>query len=175
MIFSLFINYTGTAVRIFIYTLICGLLITVSPGICRANSPAPTPNPIPPLDRELEKQVFIETKMIEVNFEDKFDLGVSWSYVQTDQPNSSGFNITDSYTDLSILQTPEDSDIPIGLDTTTRVVNLARGDLTVNVQTLLTSGNTKLLSNPSITTIEGREAEIVTGRKVPYLTRQVGG
>ena len=172
---SLYTELTGKSTRIFIIISLYWGWLQCSVGSNRiaADTATPTPNPIPPMERELEKQVFIETKMIEVNFEDKFDLGISWNYTETNPRTNSGFDITDSNVDHSILQTPEGSDIPLGLDITSTIWNLARGDLSVNIQALLTNGNTKLLSNPSITTIEGREAEIVTGEKVPYLTRMV--
>lgn len=121
------------------------------------------------LEGYLPRQVFIESALIEVTYDDRLDLGINWNYVQTDAFGSSGFNAEDSNINLPVLDVPLGSNFPVGLDIIGRVLRLERGDINVNIEAFLAKTKSKLLANPSITTIVGKEATIKTGQRIPYV------
>lgn len=117
------------------------------------------------LHKEIYKQVSIEAKIIEVQFIDSSSIGINWDEVLK------GFNISGqvSFGDNgSIFHWDPTS----GATTHSRIVSdvsINTADFTLFLNALKTQGNTKVLSNPKISVLNGQPAMISMGRNVTYL------
>jgi general secretion pathway protein D/MSHA biogenesis protein MshL len=117
------------------------------------------------LQQEIYKQVSIEAKIIEVQFLDSSSIGINWDEVLK------GFNISGkvSFGDNgSIFHWDPTS----GATTHSRIVSdvsINTADFTLFLNALKTQGNTKVLSNPKISVLNGQPAMISMGRNVTYL------
>ncbi|MBV5305588.1 MAG: pilus (MSHA type) biogenesis protein MshL [Desulfobulbaceae bacterium] len=116
------------------------------------------------LQKEIYKQISIEAKIIEVQLLDSSSIGVNWNQVL------SGFKI-----DGSVAFGDEGSIFhwdPTTGTTNSRVVSdvsINTADFTLFLNALKTQGNTKVLSNPKISVLNGQPAMISVGRNVTYL------
>jgi general secretion pathway protein D/MSHA biogenesis protein MshL len=117
------------------------------------------------LQKEIYKQISIEAKIIEVQLLDSSSIGVNWNQVL------SGFKI-----DGSVAFGDQGSifhwDPTTGATTNSRVVSdvsINTADFTLFLNALKTQGNTKVLSNPRISVLNGQPAMISVGRNVTYL------
>jgi general secretion pathway protein D/MSHA biogenesis protein MshL len=117
------------------------------------------------LQKEIYKQVSIEAKIIEVQLLDSSSIGINWNQVL------SGFNINGSVAfgnNGNIFHWDPIS----GSTTDSRLVsnvNIDTADFTLFLNALKTQGNTKVLSNPKISVLNGQPAMISMGRNVTYL------
>lgn len=109
-----------------------------------------------------QKQVFIEAKIIQVQLTDKFSFGVNWDYL---------FQGLDPRFSLQpVVQTMS----PLGLTASDRGANVsyhtiaAGADLNSVVRALSTVGKTRLLQNPHIAILDGKEATIKAITTQPY-------
>jgi len=117
------------------------------------------------LQKEIYKQISIEAKIIEVQLLDSSSIGVNWNQVL------SGFKI-----DGSVAFGDQGNifhwDPTSGATTNSRVVSdvsINTADFTLFLNALKTQGNTKVLSNPRISVLNGQPAMISVGRNVTYL------
>ncbi len=107
-----------------------------------------------------QKQVFIEAKIVEVELRDEFSLGVQWGHVlQGLEPR---FSLE------SLSQFPAAGLVSGSKGSINYHTIAAGGDLNVLVEALATVGDTKLLSNPHITVLDGAEATIRVITTEPY-------
>jgi type II secretory pathway component GspD/PulD (secretin) len=114
-----------------------------------------------------QKQVFIEAKIVQVQLDDRFSLGVNWDYLfQGLDPRFS-------------LRPVSKTVAPLGLDplaataqgvggSVTYHTIAAGADLNAVVRALSTVGKTRLLQNPHIATVDGKEATIKAITTQPY-------
>jgi general secretion pathway protein D len=114
-----------------------------------------------------QKQVFIEAKIVQVQLDDRFSLGVNWDYLfQGLDPRFS-------------LKPVSKTVAPLGLDplaataqgvggSVTYHTIAAGADLNAVVRALSTVGKTRLLQNPHIATVDGKEATIKAITTQPY-------
>lgn len=112
-----------------------------------------------------QKQVFIEAKIVQVQLSDSCRLGVNWDYLFQGldprfslKPVSRTFKATDLTTGTSAA---------LGAGVTYHTI-AAGADLGVVVEALATVGKTKLLQNPHIATLDGKEATIKAITTQPY-------
>jgi type II secretory pathway component GspD/PulD (secretin) len=103
------------------------------------------------------KQVFIESKIVEVTLSDDFSLGVNWNHLLE--------GIDPRYS-LNTVVAPALAATPVGRMTYNTIV--AGGDLKVVLEALKNIGDTKILSNPQIAVIDGQEAKIQVVEDQPY-------
>jgi MSHA type pilus biogenesis protein MshL len=131
------------------------------------------------LTNSLYKQVSIEAKILEVQLKDNSKIGLDWSQVLKD------FNVTGTvvFGDLSRggqvypkIQTVNDSfnDGTVKgnlLDPTAFIsqILLDPTDFSVLLNALEEQGNTRILSNPKISVLNGQPALITVGRNVTYV------
>jgi type II secretory pathway component GspD/PulD (secretin) len=115
------------------------------------------------------KQVFIEAKIVQVSLNDKFRLGVNWDYIFEGLDPRSQLKV-----DVipAIIQNSSDRGVSsvnaiggMGLSYKTIV---GGQDLNMALQALEGIGETKILSNPHIATMDGKKAEIKVTTREPY-------
>ncbi len=103
---------------------------------------------------EKTRQVLIDAKIVQVELDDKLSMGIDWTTVfkkiTVDQTLTA--NLTTGGT-LTIATT-------MGNGTTLNSI----------IQVLKTVGNTKIISSPRITALDGQEAKIMVGTKEAYIT-----
>lgn len=119
------------------------------------------------------KQVFIEAKIVQVSLEDKFELGVNWDYVfeGLDPRSTLGIGV-----EPAIIQTVSAAEAGRsfssaqatgGMGLTYRTI-VGGQTLTALMTALEGVGETKILSNPHIATLDGKKAEIKVTTREPY-------
>lgn len=100
-------------------------------------------------------QVYIEAKIITVTEEAKRQMGIKWDY---DYPSTKN--------PLSAV-----SDLTSSLPTTTVQIGFIRNfNLDIDLDAMEEDNKLKILSSPRILVIDGKEAEIKSGKEVPYQT-----
>ena len=101
--------------------------------------------------------VQIEVEVFEVIHEAGQDLGFTWNWVNT---NPSG-DLKDSF-----------SRFPVGLNErgqlTLEVLDTRFGVLTTSIEAALRRGNAKLLSRPTLVTLDGKKGFITSGEELPF-------
>ncbi|MEI8012846.1 MAG: secretin N-terminal domain-containing protein, partial [Candidatus Omnitrophota bacterium] len=107
-----------------------------------------------------EKEVLIEARIIQVNLDDQFKMGVDWEAMIPKYHNLTLDNKTNGF-GLSSNVAPQ-SMISIG--------TLNRDNYTAVLQMINTMGKTRVLSSPRIAVVNNQEAKILIGTTKPYLT-----
>lgn len=144
------------------------------------------------LKEELYKQITIEAKIIEVQLNDTSTVGINWSNVlknfnvsgtvafgyngqvypyisanENDNGNGYGFNNTgsdyDTYSDINAHTSLSDPGRFISK------VTLGSKNFDVFLNALKEQGDTKILSNPKLSVMNGQPAMITVGRNVTYV------
>ena len=103
------------------------------------------------------RQVFIEAKIIEVALDDTFSLGINWEHL---------FSSLDPDFSIRTISQPGGPYSPSGSIAYNTVG--ADGDLSVVLQALKTVGETRILSNPQIAVMDGKDAMIEVVEDQPY-------
>ncbi len=166
-------------------------LIDKPVGLITVTAPRPILNKVEAyftsLRKEIYKQISIEAKIIEVQLIDSSSIGINWTQV-LENFNISGavefgaHSITNGVTSFGQIfpyvfsndtdgkwndRTNHGSDYdPTRLVSNVRI-NTANFDVFLNA--LKTQGNTKILSNPKISVLNGQPAMISVGRNVSYV------
>lgn len=132
-------------------------------GLITVTAPRPLLNRvetyIDTLKRELYKQIAIEAKILEVQLDEESKLGIDWTNVLKD------FNINGAIEfgkdGLGVLQ-PGSGQI---------ISKISVNNTTFNVllNALNEQGDTKVLSNPKISVMNGQPALITVGRNITYI------
>ena len=111
-----------------------------------------------------QKQVFIEAKIIQVSLTDSMSFGVNWDYLfQGLDPRFSLAPVSKMTTAGGVLPLGT----PAGSSLTYHTI-AAGSDLNMVVRALATTGKTKILQNPHIATLDGKEATIKATTAEPY-------
>ena len=110
------------------------------------------------LDKKTQ-QVLIEAKILQINLNDNFKMGVNWNAMVS---RLNGIDISSNFKVLG------DSD-PKGKISATGITS-GPHTLSVLLEALRSVGKTELLSNPRITCVDGEEARILVGSTIPYKT-----
>ncbi|MCB9771851.1 MAG: hypothetical protein H6754_04820 [Candidatus Omnitrophica bacterium] len=115
------------------------------------------------LDRP-QPQVVLEAKIIEITRDGLKDLGVDWS----DQI-STGFQESGRPVSFGNIENSPDNAI--------KLYSLARNPVqfTAALQMLENQNKAKILSSPSVSTLNGKESQIFVGDRIPYTTTNVTG
>lgn len=104
-----------------------------------------------------EREVHIEAKIIQITLNDEHKLGVDWEAIVSD------YHRLNLKSDFDILQsTDKRGQASVG--------TLAQDDYQALLEALDTVGMTDILSSPSITTLNNKEAKILVGSNEPYVT-----
>ena len=111
-----------------------------------------------------QPQVILEAKIIEVNKDALRDLGVDWSNSMTINYQEAGRPV-----DFANVEDAPGSAF--------KVFSIARNPLQFSsvIQMLEEQNKAKVLSNPRVTTMNDKEAEIFVGDRIPYTVTTVSG
>ena len=112
-----------------------------------------------------QKQVFIEAKIVQVDLSDSWQLGVNWDYLfQGLDPRFSLKPVSQTFAPSTLT-----SGTAAGMGGGITYHTIAAGaNLNAVVEALATVGKTKLLQNPHIATLDGKEATIKAITTQPY-------
>ncbi|OIO37975.1 MAG: hypothetical protein AUJ75_03435, partial [Candidatus Omnitrophica bacterium CG1_02_49_10] len=112
-------------------------------------------------------QVNIEAKLVDIQTTDLENLGVTWSGTYTISGLLSSFSTTsDETVGGSLNLAGPSSDLSGGEMTFS--LGTEHTTISTTVDALIQDQKANLLANPSITTLNNKEAKIVIGEKVPY-------
>ena len=104
-----------------------------------------------------EQEVLIEAKIIQIVLSDEHKMGVDWEAIVSD------YHTLDFKSSFSVLSSSDKrGKVSIG--------TLSNDDYTFLLEALETVGKTNILSNPSITVVNNKEAKILVGSSQPYVT-----
>jgi type II secretory pathway component GspD/PulD (secretin) len=111
------------------------------------------------------KQVFIESKIVQVTLNDRYEMGINWGHL---------FNGIDPRFSLK-SEVRRSTLVPLGggAGTLTYKTILGGGDLTAVLDALKTVGETRILSNPHVAALDGEEATIKVITEQPYVEAQL--
>ncbi len=129
------------------------------------------------LKKELYKQITIEAKIIEVQLNDSSSIGVNWSDVlknfAVNGTMQFGYNgQVYPYVSANDLAAAALGNPVLGLDKPGRFVSrvaIDRLNFTAFLNALKENGDTRILSNPKISVMNGQPALITVGRNVTYV------
>ena len=144
------------------------LIINAPPGVMRSLRSV-----VNQLDIRRE-QVHIEAILAEVSYTKASQLGVQWAFDGSEGGTKSGpigiLNFS-SFAPPGLAGLLEQPPL-VGDGLSLGLGRVKDGDLTMGalVRALATDGNTNILSQPSIVTLDNQEATIVVGQNVPFLT-----
>jgi type IV pilus assembly protein PilQ len=149
------------------------------------------------------KQVMIESRIVEINLNNGFDIGVQWEYYKTDS-SADGFNFlgtgrlsdtlepTGARIPWKVGTNADDEDLFSGANTPNAAgtgVNLPgptsaaitfgfvknNNILATTLAALVTQSKAKILSSPKVVTVNGQEAKIQAVQDIPFRTSTVSG
>ncbi len=130
-------------------------------GLITATAPRPLLDKlevyINSLKKELYKQISIEAKIIEVQLRDASSIGINWSNVLKD------FDITGT------LEFGVNGQVHPGSGQFVSNISINDKSFSVLLNALNEQGDTKILSNPKISVMNGQPAMITVGRNVTYI------
>jgi len=101
-----------------------------------------------------ERQVMIEAHLVEVTLDKRDEFGFSWTWLD---PKVSGEHVTGSVAQALL---PESTNFRVAL---------SNEHFNSVFQALQTHGNTNLLSSPTITTLNNKEAKVEITEDIPYI------
>jgi type IV pilus secretin PilQ/predicted competence protein len=125
---------------------------------------------------ELDKparQVMLEARIVEVSTDDLKRIGIDWDmlnrqaffFIEGNYDTLSGGGTGDNISNLKIFpNTPGTSDI-FQLKNFSRLAQTYR----VAIDLAIRNGNARVLANPKIATLNGREANMLVGTRIPFV------
>lgn len=154
------------------------------------------------LDRR-PKQVMIESRIVEINLNNGFDMGVQWEYFKDDVKGLGDFSFVGSgehgtanepaaarlpwkQTDSAGTEFNYGASVPDSAGTgvnlpgpTSAAITFGfvrnSGILSATLAALVTQSKAKILSSPKVVTINGQEAKIEAVQDIPFRTSTVSG
>jgi len=107
-------------------------------------------------ERQLQRQVLLEVKVMEVSLNDGYEQGIDWNMntPDVDADSSFDFNISDI------------TDIASGKS----VLTLASGDFSAAISLLKQQGDVNVLSSPRVTALNNQKAVIKVGKDEYFVT-----
>lgn len=133
-----------------------------------------------------QQQVTIEAKVVSVNKSNTKDLGIEWSWDVTPQTAeyereqiTTKTPVYDNNGNLTTVET-QTNGYKVKRDLTKGVIQFGRGPegfpyqfyYQAKINALVSRGNGKILASPKVTTINGKEAHILIGDRLPMLNEQ---
>ncbi|MBX0312742.1 MAG: hypothetical protein JHC31_13410 [Sulfurihydrogenibium sp.] len=106
------------------------------------------------LKREIDKQVLIEAKILEVSLSDSYSFGVDWSKIimYPSVVYSQTLSLSNSVSSIAVLR---------------------NGDIKAVINAIATFGDIKTLSNPRVLVLNNQPAILTSGRIIPFWTKQL--
>ena len=119
------------------------------------------------LQKELYKKISIEAKIIEVELKDNSSIGIDWTSVLKGFPITGSVKFGDNGSVWKWNPLTGTADTPHLVSE----VNINVSQFNVFLKALKTQGNTKVLSNPKISTMNGQPAMITVGKNITYIDK----
>lgn len=118
-------------------------------------------------------QVLVESVIAEVSQTAARELGVQWAAGGRNPKNPVGVvNFSNGYSAANLLQDPP----PVADGLTMGLGDLVGASrIAALIRALSKDASTNILSTPSLMTLDNKEAEIVVGQNVPFITGQYSG
>jgi len=106
------------------------------------------------LKREIDKQVLIEAKILEVSLNDSYSFGVDWSKIimYPSVVYSQTLSLSNSVSSIAVLR---------------------NGDIKAIINAIATFGDIKTLSNPRVLVLNNQPAILTSGRIIPFWIKQL--
>ena len=108
------------------------------------------------------RQVYIESSILSVTLRDEFDAGIEWNWMSESK----------HFPDVTVTNS-----LPIASDASNAIKlvigTISENDVTATIKALHTFGDTKVLSSPHISVMNGEDAKILVGRREAYVTSTV--
>ena len=125
---------------------------------------------------ELDKparQVMLEARIVEVSTDDFKKLGIDWDllsrqgfmFVEGNYDSLQGGESSDQIRGLKIFPNPPGTQDIFKLGNFSRVAQVYR----VAMDLAIRNGNARVLANPKIATLNGREASMLVGTRIPFV------
>ena len=125
------------------------------------------------------RQVMLEARIVEVSTDGLKKLGIDWdllnrqgfTFVEGDNIAATGLNLEEpgaiQYTGPLLNNTPGKSDL-------WKLGNFSRlpKEFRVFLDMLIRDGNARVLAQPKLVTLNGKEASMLSGTRIPYVTSQ---
>jgi MSHA biogenesis protein MshL len=108
------------------------------------------------LKREIDKQVLIEAKILEVSLNDSYSFGVDWSAIFKKVADSG----------IVYSQT-------LAIPNSVASLTILRSDMNAVINAIATFGDIKTLSNPRVLVLNNQPAILTSGRIIPFWTKQL--
>lgn len=119
------------------------------------------------------KQVMLEARIVEVSTDDFKKLGIDWDllsrqgfmFVEGNYDSLQGGESSDQIRGLKIFPNPPGTNDIFKLGNFSRVAQVYRVAMDLAIQ----NGNARVLANPKIATLNGREASMLVGSRIPFV------
>ena len=106
----------------------------------------------------INRQVLVEAKIIEVNLSDGLQFGINWSYVLNTRDGQSTTFATGQFADVVSTAAPNFS------------ITTVAADFTSLLRAIQTQGETRILSNPRVSIMNGQTAILSVGQNQTFIS-----
>jgi len=107
----------------------------------------------------MNRQVLVEAKIIEVTLSDGLKFGINWSYVLNTRDGQSSTSATGQFADVVSTAAPNFS------------ITTVASDFTSLLRAIQTQGETRILSNPRISVMNGQTSILSVGQDTNYISQ----
>jgi len=126
----------------------------------------------------LQQQVTLEAKVVAINKSNIKDLGVEWSWDLT--PQTADYDVTLPVYDGTTGRLTTPGKVEVTRDVNKGVIQFGKGPegfpyefyYQAKINALISNGNAKILASPKVMTINGKEARVLIGDRIPVLTEK---
>ena len=122
----------------------------------------------------LQQQVTLEAKVVAINKSNMKDLGIDWSWDQAfkypEQTTEDTLDATGKVVSSKVTTTREKNVGTIKFGSSPIPGVPYEFYYQAKVSALISNGNAKILASPKVTTINGKEARVLIGDRIPVLT-----
>ena len=106
----------------------------------------------------INRQVLVEAKIIEVNLSDGLQFGINWSYVLNTRDGQSATATTGQFADV------------VSTSATNFSITTVAADFTSLLRAIQTQGETRILSNPRVSIMNGQTAILSVGQDRTFIS-----
>jgi MSHA type pilus biogenesis protein MshL len=111
------------------------------------------------IKKVINRQVLVEAKIIEVILSDGLQFGINWNYVLNTREGQSATFATRQFADVVPLTTPNFS------------IATVASDFTSLLRAIQTQGETRILSNPRVSIMNGQTSILSVGQDKNYISK----
>lgn len=116
-------------------------------------------NYITTVKKVINRQVLVEAKIIEVSLSDGLQFGINWNYILNTRDGQSALFSTQKFADVVSTSNPNFS------------ITTVASDFTSLLRAIQTQGETRILSNPRLSIMNGQTAILSVGQDRNYISK----